>query len=286
MCALLSVERPGGRHSSIVSDRDLVLVHDAEDERLSDGALPLTARAYHEGLLRCLGGGPGAPKEGSGQAAFRGLLPPAGEGALRWVCTIAEFERHCAEGAWPEERMALLRTRVAAGGQRIAARAREAIRGALATPGEAPPPGEGAGAQARSEDYWEALRPRGGLPDLEEFVHSLQVLATPRNPALSDPDLGNAIRLLSDEGLLAPEDAEQLHDTWQLSLRIRALRGLVSEDVEVEGIPVGLRARFARAAGVDSFEGLRTRLEDAAAAVCDIRTRYRNGNPPPRQTAP
>ena len=182
--------------------------------------------------------------------------------------------------------MALLRTRVADGGEGISARAREAIRSALATPGEAPPPDDGAGAQARSEDYWEALRPRGGLSDLEEFVQSLQIRATPRNPALSDPDVGNAIRLLSEEGLLASEDAEQLWDTWQLSLRIRAFRGLVSEDVEMDGLPVGLRARFARAAGVDSFEGLRTRLEAAAAAVCDIRTRYRNGNPPPRQTAP
>ena len=284
-CALLSVERPGARHSSIVSDRDLVLVHDAEDDKVSDGATPLTARAYHEGLLHRLGG-PGTPEGASEEAAFCGLLPPAGGGALRWVCTIAEFERHCVENASPEERMALLRTRVAAGGQRIAARAREAIRSALATPCEAPPPGEGAGAQARSEDYWEALRPRGGLSGLEEFVQSLQVLAAPRNPALSDPDIGNAIRLLSEEGLLAPEDAEQLQDTWQLSLRIRALRGLVSEDVEMDGLPVGLRARFARAAGVDSFEGLRTRLEAAAATVRDIRTRYRTGNQTPRPTAP
>ena len=272
--ALLVVDRAGSGHSSIVSDRDLVLVHTAREESTSDGGAPLDAPAYYEGLLRCLGGPGGG--EGSAETRASSLLPPDAGGALRWVCTLAEFERHCTESTSLPERTALLRTRVAAGGDGIAEQIRDTIRNALRAPREATEPSESIGAEARSEDYWQALRPRGGLPDLEEFVQRLQVLGTAETPQLSDCDTGNAIHLLSEGHLLTSEDAGPLLETWRLAVRIRALRGLVSEDVEMDGLPVGLRARFARAAGVDSFDDLGMRLEAAAAAVHDIRARPRN----------
>ena len=270
-CALLVVGRPGLRSASIVSGRDLVLVHDAPDDRESDGGAPLAASAYYEGVLRRLvESGRG---EGGSETSRPGFCPPAG-GALRWVSDLAAFERWCAGNASHSVRMALLRSRVAAGGKGIAGRVREILRRTLLRPRGAEEAGDaGAGTGPRSGDYWRALHHGGGLPDLEGFVQGLQASAAPEHPALLDGDTGDAIRRFGEIGLLSPEEAGTLLDAWRLGVRVRALRGLVSEDVEVDDLPAGLRRRFARAAGIDAFPELGAHLERVAAAVQDIRRR-------------
>ena len=278
-CAVLVVDRLGARNTSIISDRDIVLIHDAPEGGESDGEAPLGAPAYFEGLVRRLvqlGGG-----EGGKETAHPGFRPPAGAGALRWVTSLAAFERYCSESASPPVRMTLIRARVAAGGEGTAKRVREVVRRTLCAPydrGEMPFPSN---AELGSEAYWHALRHRGGLPDLEEFVHGFQVYGAAESPALVDCDTGEAIRRLGDAGLLSPKESRGLLDTWRLGVRIRALRGLVSEDVEWEDLPAGLHSRFADAAEVAQLPELGARLECAASEVREIRARQGIAHPAP-----
>ena len=278
-CALLVVDRPGARNASIVSDRNLVLIHDSPEHVESDGETPLSASAYHEELLRRLvelGGG-----EGEHETSRPGFPPSAGTGAMRWASSLSAFERYCNENPIPSVRVALLRTRVAAGGEGIAQRVREIVRRTLTAPWDAGEVDAITGAEAHSEDYWQALRHRGGLADLENFVQGLQVRECPENPDLADCDTGDAIPCLEDEGMLSAEESRVLLDTWRLGVKIRALRGLVSEDVEMEDLPVGLHSRFADAAGVATFSELGARLNRAEAQVRHILARCGIPNPGP-----
>ena len=272
-CALLVTDRPGARNASIVSDRNLVLIHDSPEDVESDGETPLPAPTYHEALLRRvveLGGGVGGH-----ETLHPGFDPSAGTGATRWVSSLATFERYLNENPTPSVRMALVRTRVATGGEGISRRVQEIVRRTLTARCDA---GQGAPsprAEAQSEDYWHALRQRGGLSDLENFVQNLQVQGAPEHPDLAECDIGTAISCLEDGRMLSPEECSVLLDTWRLGVRIRALRGLVSEDVEMEDLPAGLHSRFTEAAGVDAFPDLGTRLERAQAQVRDILARHR-----------
>ena len=276
-CALLVTDRPGTRNASIVSDRSLVLIHDSPEHVESDGETPLSASAYYEGLLRRLvelGGG-----EGGRETSHPGFPPSAGKGAMRWASSLSAFERYCNENPIPSVRMALLRTRVAAGGEGIARRVREIVRRTLTAPCDAGEVDAITGAEAQSEDYWHALRHRGGLADLENFVQGLQALGCPVNPHLADCDIGDAIPRLENEAMLSAEEAFVLLDTWRLGVRVRALRGLVSEDVEIADPPAGLHSRFADAAGVATFAELGARLERAETQVRQILARCRIPNP-------
>ncbi len=272
-CTLLVTERPGARNASIVSDRNLLLIHDSPEEAESDGETPLAASAYYAQLLRHLvelGGG-----EGGHETTRPGFSPSAGEGAVRWVSNLAAFERYLNEHPTPSVRMALLRTRVAAGGEGIAQRVQDIMRRTLTAPCNAVEAGPFTRAEARSGGYWHALRHRGGLADLENLVQRLQVHGAPEHPDLADLDIGEAIPRLEDEGALTTENAHVLLDTWRLGVRVRALRGLVSEDVEMEDVPAGLRSRFADAAGVTAFRDFGARLEEVEAEVRDILPRRR-----------
>ena len=67
-CALLVTDRPGARNASIVSDRNLVLIHDSPEDAESDGETPLATSTYYEALLRRLvelGGGEGGRETAS-----------------------------------------------------------------------------------------------------------------------------------------------------------------------------------------------------------------------------
>ena len=273
-CALLVVDRPGARNSSIVSDRNLVLIHDAPEQAVSDGETPLPASAYYEGLLRHLvelGGG-----EGGHESEHPEFPSSAGAGAVRWAIGLPAFERYLNQDPSSSLRMALVRTRVAAGGEDIARRVRETVRSALSAPRHSREVSAVAvtGVETRTEDYWHALHHRGGLADLENLVQSLQVRGAPVHPELADCNTGDAIALLEDAGLLSAADGRVLHDTWRLGTGIRALRGLVSEDVEMEDVPAGLHSRFAAAADISDFPELGKRLLRAEAEVREILGRH------------
>ena len=276
-CALLVTDRPGARNASIVSDRNLVLIHDSLEGVESDGEMPLPPSTYHEALLRRiveLGGG-----EGGRETLQPGFDPSAGTGAIRWMSSLAAFERYLNENPTPSVRMALVRTRVATGGEGITRRVQEILRRTLTARCDVGREAPSTRAEAQSEDYWHALRHRGGLSDLENFVQNLQVQGAQENPDLAECDIGKAISCLEDGRMLSSEEGSVLLDTWRLGVRIRALRGLVSEDVEMEDLPVGLHSRFAEAAGVDTFPELGAHLERTQAQVRDILARHRVPSP-------
>ena len=273
-CALLLVERPGARSTSIASGRNLVLIHDAPPGAVSDGRTALPAPAYHAGLLRRLTAMAGG--ERGGETASPGLLERGGGGVLRWTCDLRDFEHYCTARASVPERAALLRCRVVAGDEGIAARIRSGIARALRAPYRS---GEGVGAAGESPTspggWWRALGQRGGIPELESFVHTLQAQGAPEHPELVTPHTGEAIARLGAADLLARDDAARLLDAWRTSVRIRSLRGLLSEDMALEDVPAGLHARFAEAAQVDSFREIGARLEGAAEEVRGILRRRR-----------
>ena len=268
--AILVMERPGALHPSLIPEQGLVLVHDAPQHAESDGETPLAASAYYEGLARrlaALGGETG--REDILPAAER----PDPEGhAGREVSSLDAFERRLAESTSPGERMALVRTRVAAGDPGLVERLREALRRALCAPHAAEAPAS-SGRASDPEGPGEGFEHGGGLVRIEHLVQSLQVRKAPANPQLLSHDTGEAIRLLEAGEVLLPEDAARLLDAWRLGVRIRAARGLVSEDAEMEDLPEALQALFAPETRIASFRDLESRVGEAADEARDALAR-------------
>ncbi|HEX5756087.1 MAG TPA: bifunctional [glutamate--ammonia ligase]-adenylyl-L-tyrosine phosphorylase/[glutamate--ammonia-ligase] adenylyltransferase, partial [Arenimonas sp.] len=116
----------GGREFGFGSDLDLVFLHDAPLEAMSDGARPLDASRYFarlaQKLVSLLGTVTGAGKLYEVDVRLR---PDGAKGLL--VSTVASFGDYQRERAWTWERQALVRARALAGDAAVCA-AFESIR--------------------------------------------------------------------------------------------------------------------------------------------------------------
>ena len=282
--AILVGEEPGDYDSESALGVDPTLVYDAPEEAESDGETPLTAPEYYRGLLGRLRAALGASEEADGASAL--ATGPSDPKARALAPSLAAFARHHARTAELRDHLALLRSRVAAGGDGITSRLREGILGALRVARD--PEGlrrdllairERGDDDLRTGNAWLLSCHRDGFADLDYLVRYLQLRELPAAPELLAADAGDALRRLEAAGALAPEDAEPLLDSWRLWTRVQALGGVLSEDAGPGDVPEGLRPLFERAAHIESFGALEARLQGAAAKVREIFTRL-IGAPP------
>ncbi|MFY2762779.1 bifunctional [glutamate--ammonia ligase]-adenylyl-L-tyrosine phosphorylase/[glutamate--ammonia-ligase] adenylyltransferase [Arenimonas sp. MALMAid1274] len=217
--AVLGYGSLGGAELGFGSDLDLVFLHDAPADALSDGARPLDATRYFarlaQRLVSLLGTVTAAGKLYEIDVRLR---PDGAKGML--VSSVESFADYQSQRAWTWERQALVRARPIAGAAAVAA-AFERIRAdTLAQSRDADTVRNDVVAmrqRMRTElDRSNTLRfdlkqGEGGLVDLEFLLQALVLLHAGTHPALCGPrDTPGLLQVLADAGLLAAPELSRL----------------------------------------------------------------------------
>ena len=217
--AVLGYGSLGGLELGFGSDLDLVFLHDAPADAVSDGARPLDAGRYFarlaQRLVSLLGTVTGAGKLYEVDVRLR---PDGAKGML--VSSLESFADYQRQRAWTWERQALVRARPIAGAAPVCA-AFEAIRAdTLAQPRVAEALRADVVAMRRRMraelDRSDALRfdlkqGEGGLVDLEFLLQALVLQHAAKHPALVPPrDTPQLLQVLRQAGLLHTRQGEAL----------------------------------------------------------------------------
>ncbi len=127
--AVIAYGSVGGRELGFDSDLDLVFLHDARGDEVSDGARPLDVQRYYARLAQKLVGLLGTVT-GAGRLyeVDMRLRPDGAKGVL--VASLRSFEEYQQSRAWTWEQQALVRARAVAGDARVCA-AFDAVRCAV-----------------------------------------------------------------------------------------------------------------------------------------------------------
>jgi glutamate-ammonia-ligase adenylyltransferase len=260
---ILALGRYGGGVLTHASDLDVVFLFTGDFAAESDGKRPIGATLYYNRLC---------------QRVIAALSAPTAEGALFEVDTrlrpsgtqgppaasLDSFERYQREQAWTWEHMALVRARPVYGSNMARQALSATIRAILQAPRD---PATLRTAVLEMRATMAAHKPpagpldiklaRGGLVDLEFAVHFLQL----REGIGLDPDLGVAVRVLAEAGLVPPELAEA-----QLTLtRFLVAARMLAPDSQVP--PTAAREALARACACGDWDAVTAGLAAARAVV-------------------
>lgn len=229
--AVVAYGSVGGRELGFGSDLDLVFLHDAHGDAVSDGPRPLEASRYFARLAQKLVSLLATvTSAGRLYEADVRLRPDGAKGLL--VSTLASFTDYQHQRAWTWEQQALVRARAIAGHARVISGFEHVRADVLARPRDLPTlRAEVIAMRARMRgelDRSDALRVdlkqgRGGLVDLE-FLLQERVLALAADlPALLVPrDTPALIATLASTGDFTADEATRLHAAHEVLL-LRAL---------------------------------------------------------------
>lgn len=225
--AVLGYGSVGGHELGFGSDLDLVFLHDAPADALSDGARPLDAGRYFarlaQRLVSLLGTVTGAGKLYEIDVRLR---PDGAKGMLvSSVESFADYQRH---RAWTWERQALVRARPVAGATAVAA-AFEAIRGeTLGQARDVDTLHEDVRAMRRrmrgeldrsNAQRFDLKQGEGGLVDLEFLLQALVLRHAGTHPSLQVPrDTPGLLAALQQTRLLPADRVEALRQAHRLML--------------------------------------------------------------------
>jgi glutamate-ammonia-ligase adenylyltransferase len=225
--AVLGYGSLGGRELGFGSDLDLVFLHDAAPEAVSDGARPLDAGRYFarlaQRLVSLLGSVTGAGKLYEIDVRLR---PDGAKGML--VSSLESFADYQQQRAWTWERQALVRARPIAGAAAVAA-AFESIRAqTLAAARDPETLREDVRAMRRRmraeldrshAQRFDLKQGEGGLVDLEFLLQALVLQHAVGSPGLLAPrDTPGLLQALVRSGVLTPSLGESLTQAHALML--------------------------------------------------------------------
>ena len=217
--AVIAYGSVGGHELGFDSDLDLVFLHDARDDALSDGPRPLDVPRYFARLAQKLVGLLGTvTSAGRLYEVDVRLRPDGAKGVL--VSSTKSFEDYQRQRAWTWEQQALVRARASAGDAAVCERFETIRREVLQSP---------RGAQELKDDVM-AMRRRmrgeldrsqgsrfdlkqgeGGLVDLEFLVQERVLANAAAHPSLCEArDTPGLLRALSNAGALPGIDLEAL----------------------------------------------------------------------------
>ncbi len=270
--AVLAYGKLASRELTPSSDLDLVLIYDAPQDAVSHGgAKSFPAAPYYIRLAqRVTTAFTALTGEGLLYTVDLRLRPNGDKGPL--ATSLEAFAKYQADDAWTWEHLALARARVVHGAPALAAAVERARTRAL---GRARDPNLLLSAVAdmralmRKEQgdkgLWDLKRQAGGLIDAE-FI--LQYLTLKHALAATDTRPPGLIALLVAAGALSATDGETLAAAIGLWSRLQFIIRLTTEgDVAPERLPLGLKQKLARAAGVLDDGALERLMADTAGAV-------------------
>ena len=217
--AVIAYGSVGGRELGFDSDLDLVFLHDAQDEQLSDGPRPLDVPRYFARLAQKLVGLLGTvTSAGRLYDVDVRLRPDGAKGVLvSGMHSFIEYQQH---RAWTWESQALVRARAVAGDAALRARFEDARRALLMRERDPAALKEEVVAMRRRMrgelDRSNGLRfdlkqGEGGLVDLEFLVQERVLALAATSPALCDDrDTPSLLRALASVNGLPGSDASAL----------------------------------------------------------------------------
>jgi glutamate-ammonia-ligase adenylyltransferase len=229
--AVIAMGRFGGGELGYSSDADVMFVHeplDGGDEREATDAAFAVANELRRLLM--------VPSPDPPLEIDADLRPEGKQGPL--VRSLASYASYYQRWSSTWERQALIRARFVAGDETTGTRlmsvvdsvrwgdpltddeAREIRRLKARMEAERLPRG--------ADPTLHTKLGRGGLSDVEWTVQLLQLRYAHGVPALRTPHTLEALRVLSDEGLLTEEDADVLRTAWLMATRVRNLTMLAS----------------------------------------------------------
>jgi glutamate-ammonia-ligase adenylyltransferase len=267
--------RLGSREMTPSSDLDLILIYDApEGQEESDGERKLAISTYYARLCQRLISAITAPTaEGRLYEVDMRLRPSGASGPI--ATSLAHFALYQRESAWTWEHMALTRARPVVGDAPLCHRVEAAVTAALCI---ARDPGRLVAdvADMRRRIAEEHSRPppldlrnrRGGLVDLEFIAQYLMLREAAARPAVLRRDIGSAIAVLGEAGILEPQTVQTLGDAHGLLRAARVFLTLLFDGLpEVETLAGPAGATLARCTGAVDFARFDADISTACAGV-------------------
>ncbi len=268
---VLALGKFGGREMTARSDLDVMVVFDAPQDAMSDGARPLPAGDYYARLTQRLISALSAPtEEGLLYDVDMQLRPSGAKGPV--AVRLSAFGHYYRREAWTWELMALTRARVVAGDAALAASLASLISDVLTAPRDpAVVLADARDMRARMDrerpahHRWELKLAPGGIVDVEFIA---QALAVAHAPGAVRPGTHDALRALAGAGVLAPPDAATLADALTLYADLQqVLRVCVADAFEPAAAPGRLKQLLARVGKAADFPTLEARLDTLQAQV-------------------
>ena len=262
---ILALGRLGGEALTHASDLDLILLFTGDFQSESDGARPLGATQYFNRLASRVIAAMSVPTASGALYEVDTRLRPSGADGL--LCaSVKSFAQYQHENAWTWEHMALTRARTLYGSVAARAGVDEIIAGVLNTPRHT------AKLRADVADMRKEMAAHkppkgaldvkllpGGLVDMEFIVHTLQL---EKREALF-PQLGKAIRALTEDGHLPPEFAQ----ADALLSRLLVMVRLIAPDCNTP--PQAAQVLIAKSLGYSDWGRLVNAIRDYRGVVTD-----------------
>ena len=277
--AVVAMGKLGGREMTAGSDLDLIFVYDVpEHVEASDGPKPLPVIVYYARLAQRFISALTTPTAaGTLYEVDMRLRPTGNKGPV--AVALQSFERYHANESWTWERMALTRARVISSPPKLRAKVEAAIRTTLTAPSDpaklradARDMRDKLAVQFPGRNRWDLKFAPGGLVDIEFIAQTLQLICAVQADVL-DPNTVEALRKLEGAGALPGDQAATLIDAASLEHALtQVLRIALDGTLEPAETTRGLKALLVRAAGVEDFEALETRLAETQSAVRAILT--------------
>ena len=275
---VVAMGKLGGREMTAASDLDLILVYDFDSAvQQSDGPRPLAPSQYFARLTQRLISALSSPTaEGALYEVDMRLRPSGQKGPV--ATQLSSFEHYQDKEAWTWEHMALTRARVISGPSELRSRVEAAIRHALVRPrdraklvADVRDMRQRIAKEKGTDDIWELKQVRGGLVDIEFIAQFLQLAHAETHPEVLDQNTINALKKLSEAGLLLPPHADVLipaavlvHDLTEV------LRLCLDGPFEPGKAPDGLRELLTRAGDAPDFVRLEATLRGTLAEVAGL----------------
>ncbi|CCG08919.1 bifunctional [glutamine synthetase] adenylyltransferase/[glutamine synthetase]-adenylyl-L-tyrosine phosphorylase [Pararhodospirillum photometricum] len=273
--AVLALGKLGSREMTATSDLDLILIYDTPPEvEASTGERSLAVSAYYTRLTqRFVNALTALTGEGALYEVDMRLRPSGNKGPL--ATSLEAFRRYQAEAAWTWEHQALTRARVVAGSPAL----RRAIEGVITetltrTRDPQTLARDVADMRARMDrdkppaSVWDVKLAPGGLIDVDFIAQYLQLRHAPDHPQVLAAETVEALGRLARAGLLDADTATFLQRVHRRNLAIQAaLRHSIAHPPQDADLTPGLKAKLARATGVERIEDLAADLRSDSTQV-------------------
>jgi [glutamine synthetase] adenylyltransferase / [glutamine synthetase]-adenylyl-L-tyrosine phosphorylase len=265
---IVALGKLGGREVSATSDLDLLFVYDCPEDAMSSGSRQLHASQYYARLFqRLINALTALTGEGRLYEVDMRLRPSGNKGPV--ATKLDGFIAYHEKEAWTWERLAMTRSRLIAGGGRLADAVNRTIVWSLTHPRDPQIVLKDAlEMRARLEkefgtdNIWELKYARGGLIDLEFIAQTLILMHASKHPEIIDANTMAAFGKLEAANIISKQLAEELTVAAQFIHNLNhALKIAVDDPFDASAASLGLKALLTRVAGEASFQALEERLK-------------------------